>query len=75
MAKTVNLDINLSQVEDKKLARVLQGMYRGLASAINNQHNQFGSLPQYANNAAAIAGGLAVGTLYRNGDSVYVVHS
>ena len=75
MAKTVNPDINLSQVEDKKLARLLQSMYRGLASAVNNQGSQFGSLPEYADNAAAIAGGLAVGTLYRNGDSVYVVHS
>ena len=32
------------------------------------------SLQNYANNAAAITGGLAVGTLYRNGDIVQIVH-
>ena len=32
------------------------------------------SMPAYANNAAALAGGLAVGELYRAGDNVCVVH-
>jgi hypothetical protein len=32
------------------------------------------SLPVYASNALAIAGGLAVGKLYRNGDNICVVH-
>ncbi len=31
-------------------------------------------LPVYANNAAAISGGLKIGQLYRNGDVVQVVH-
>lgn len=32
------------------------------------------NVPSYANNAAALAGGLGVGTLYRNGDALQVVH-
>jgi hypothetical protein len=32
------------------------------------------TLPSYADNAAAIAGGLTVGMLYRNGDVVQIVH-
>lgn len=32
------------------------------------------ALPTYANNAAAITGGLAVGAPYRNGDVVQIVH-
>ena len=31
-------------------------------------------VPSYANNAAAIAGGLAIGTFYRNGDALQIVH-
>ena len=31
-------------------------------------------LPEYADNAAAVAAGLAVGTLYRTGDATKVVH-
>lgn len=33
------------------------------------------TLTDYANNAAAVAGGLAVGDLYRSTDSVNVVHA
>lgn len=36
---------------------------------------QLWNLKSFANNAAALAGGLSVGQFYRNGDSVYVVHS
>lgn len=32
------------------------------------------TLPEYASNAAALAGGLVVDQLYRNGDAVCVVH-
>ena len=32
------------------------------------------SVPSYANNAAALAGGLAIGQLYRNGDVLNIVH-
>ena len=37
----------------------------------------FGSVPVFANNAAAIAGGVPVGGLYRSGgdpDILYIVH-
>jgi hypothetical protein len=33
------------------------------------------TLTDYANNAAAVSGGLAVGDLYRSTDSVNVVHA
>jgi hypothetical protein len=33
-----------------------------------------GSVPIYADNAAAVAGGLAVGKLYRTGDTLKIVH-
>jgi hypothetical protein len=32
------------------------------------------STPEYANNAAAIAGGLKAGQLYRTGDALKIVH-
>lgn len=35
----------------------------------------FGVLPTYANNAAAVTAGLSVGTPYLNGDVLQVVHS
>lgn len=35
---------------------------------------QFNNLPQYADNTAALAGGLHAGQLYRTGDIVKVVH-
>lgn len=33
------------------------------------------ALPEYTDNAAAIAGGLVVGNLYRTGDVLKVVHA
>jgi hypothetical protein len=33
-----------------------------------------GLIPEFADNAAAIAGGLSTGTLYRTGDLVKAVH-
>ena len=35
----------------------------------------FTDLPEYADNAAALAGGLVSGQLYRTGDTVKVVHA
>lgn len=32
------------------------------------------NVPEYADNAAALAGGLAVGTIYRTGDNLKIVH-
>jgi hypothetical protein len=32
------------------------------------------SVPIYADNAAAVAGGLAIGKLYRTGDTLKIVH-
>ena len=37
---TVPNDINLSQVEDNQIARILQSMYRSLANAVNNQASE-----------------------------------
>lgn len=33
------------------------------------------NLPEYANNAAALAGGLVTGQVYRTGDILKVVHN
>lgn len=41
---------------------------------IASQFNLQTGVPAYANNAAALAGGLAVGDLYRNGDALQIVH-
>lgn len=52
----------------------LLGMYR---SRINDLIDKTTTLPVYANNAAAIAGGLAAGDFYRTGadpDPVCIVH-
>jgi len=62
----------------------LQRWWRGLLQDIQDFHrdvyddlSRLESLPAYANNAAAIAGGLKVGDFYRTGgdpDVVCVVH-
>jgi hypothetical protein len=53
--------------------------FRGMVAISTNQAllAQLSNLPVYANNAAAITGGLKVGDLYRTGanpDPVCVVH-
>lgn len=44
----------------------------GISTSVTT--SSLAALPVYANNAAALAGGLKVGQLYRNGDMVQVVH-
>lgn len=36
--------------------------------------NNVGSVSSYIDNAAAVAGGLKIGDIYRNGDTLCVVH-
>jgi hypothetical protein len=51
----------------------------GLTKAINELQNAEkelkASLPEFADNAAAITGGLEAGAFYRSGDFVKVVHN
>lgn len=65
------------------LARVLDEIHQLLYSSITADHNALGvhqiTIPTYANNAAAIAGGLQPGQLYRvnaviDPEPLYVVH-
>ena len=46
--------------------------YQQLIDLIRSDN--IGTLSNYANNAAAIAGGLVVGDMYRNGDTLCIVH-
>lgn len=45
---------------------------RQVASQLNPFFQRLASLPNYANDAAAATGGVAVGELYRNGSVVMV---
>lgn len=40
----------------------------------NTGHVILNNVPEYTDNAAALAGGLAVGTIYRTGDNLKIVH-
>lgn len=46
-----------------------------LTKRVKGLFAKFSNLPEYANNAAAKAGGLKDGDVYRTGDIVKVVHS
>lgn len=50
----------------------LQQMHNLLCDLIDSK--LFTNLPSYADNAAAIAGGLKIGQLYRTTDTLKVVH-
>lgn len=54
--------------QDKKM----QDAHNRLCDIIDS--SLFTNLPSYADNAAAIAGGLKVGQLYRTADTLKVVH-
>ena len=45
-----------------------------LVKKLKEVTSQVNNLPQYADNASALAGGLRVGQFYRTGDIVKVVH-
>lgn len=69
----MNADITNPQVRSRWMMD-LSLMLDDLVTACNKQ---FTALPVYANNAAAVAGGLPVGQAYRTGadpDVVCVVH-
>jgi|LakMenEpi03Aug12_release.lakeMendotaPanAssembly.Ray.scaffolds.fasta_scaffold6494809_1 hypothetical protein len=46
-----------------------------LTNKVKRLLGKFNNLPEYANNAAAKAGGLKNGDVYRTGDVVKAVHS
>ena len=45
-----------------------------LVKKLTQVSSQVNNLPQYADNASALAGGLRIGQFYRTGDIVKVVH-
>lgn len=51
------------------------GRLNALTKKVQILLGRFNNLPEYANNAAAIAGGMRNGQVYRTGDIVKVVHS
>lgn len=58
-----------SSAQDKELEK----MHNRLIEMLNSG-TMFKNLPSYADNAAALAGGLKVGQLYRTTDTLKVVH-
>lgn len=53
----------------------LQRLINTLQSAVVNLQTNMGlAMPEYADNAAAVAAGLRLGELYRTVDAVKVVH-
>jgi hypothetical protein len=50
------------------------GVLTLFASIDHNGHFNLASVPAYANNAAALAGGLVAGDFYRSGDALCIVH-
>jgi len=81
------IDINeklqdaISDIEELKTRRVSQSSIppqtiksRHLEEGITLNYPSIIGLTAYANNAAAIAGGLSIGQLYRIGDTVGIVH-
>jgi hypothetical protein len=58
---------------------MIQGIYERLDWLINKVKKlccivDYTNLPEYADNAAALEGGLTVGQVYRTGDFLKVVH-
>jgi hypothetical protein len=58
---------------------MIQGIYERLDWLTNKVKKlccivDYTNLPEYADNAAALAGGLTVGQVYRTGDFLKVVH-
>jgi hypothetical protein len=68
--------MQVSGVEDSSKGYIKFGSGAGTpvigTSGVN--HLNITNIPVYANNTAAIAGGLAVGDIYRNGDNLGIVH-
>ena len=62
------LRIILQNVKD------IANLKRRICCISNNGTILLPNLPVYADNAAAITGGLEIGALYRTGDIVKVVH-
>jgi predicted component of type VI protein secretion system len=60
----------IDRFEPERLDRQINA----LVMAINALMSRLANLPVYADNAAALAGGLMVGEYYRIGDVVAVVH-
>jgi len=77
-----NVDAHHSQVHDAASHSDIASTGANIDDAVSKRHTQgtdvsVGALAIYANNAAAVAGGLGVNDLYRNGadpDLVCVVH-
>ena len=62
---------------EESIARQLSAMYDDLYLTITTFDKSIYTLDVYADNAAALAGGLVVGQLYRNNanpDAVCIVH-
>lgn len=69
---------NLQGISDPVTQQVLLDLCRTIKDSFNKVYldiKAINNLPVYASNALAIAGGLAVGRFYRNGDNICQVHT
>lgn len=68
---------DISKVQDKSTRSIFEQLLRFIYQNQSNIYDDLArleNLPEFADNTAAIAGGLATGQFYRNGDIVQVVH-
>ena len=75
---SINLPPNIGQRDFDEWISQLTKYLRdnlGVVGHSSSGNPNIVTLPAYANNAAAVAGGLAVGDLYRSTDAVCVVHA
>lgn len=68
---------DISKVKDRDTQNIFEQFLRFMYRNQNNIYDDLSrleNLPEYLDNATAIAGGLTTGQFYRNGDAVQVVH-
>lgn len=56
---------------EAEFRRVLEKNFRTVYDELEKLHNPV----EYASNADALAGGLKIGDIYRNGDNLCIVHA
>jgi len=67
--------ISASFNDGERIATIVANALSGSSTITHTaDHNIFSVVQVFADNAAAVTGGLAVGTLYRTGDALKIVH-
>ena len=68
------MPITMPQVPKTSDDREILKWRNGVKFSLNQLQAAISDLPVYADNTAALAGGLSKGNFYRTGDAVMVVH-